>query len=53
MFISGIRISQVDTFYGYQNKKENKNGTKTKLNKTKPSAFDDILKEEERKLEIN
>lgn len=53
MFINGIRISQVETFYGYQNKKENKNGTKVKLNKTKPSPFDDILKDEERKLEID
>lgn len=53
MLMSGIRVSQLETFYGYQNKKENKNGTKTKLNKTKPSPFDDILKEEERKLEID
>lgn len=49
MFISGIKVEE--TFF---NKNKNKNGTNYKNKKKKSSlSFDSILKEEERKLEVN
>jgi hypothetical protein len=49
MFISGIRVQE--TFFS---KNKNKNDTDYKNKKKKSSlSFDSILKEEERKLEVN
>ena len=49
MLVSGIKVQE--TFF---NKSKNKNGTDNKNQKKKSSlSFDNILKEEERKLEID
>ena len=49
MLVSGIKVQE--TFF---NKSKNKNGTNNKNKKKKSSlSFDNILKEEERKLEID
>ena len=49
MLVSGIKVQE--TFF---NKSKNKNGTDNKNQKKQSSlSFDNILKEEERKLEIH